>query len=148
LDRKITLRTEAGLEMITSTRDYVDPAIKDEITILISPYLLLEPRWYFGLDRRTRLKKNTSNNSSNYLSLRTSYMFNNTPLINSKGFNVVSTIMIVPKFGIRRVFAKHFNYEFSGGVGYQYNIFSKKGGCNCDHSNVAVDLQVRIGYDF
>jgi hypothetical protein len=146
LDRKTTLRTEAGLELGLATRDYVDPAIEDETSTLISPYLTLEPRWYYGLDRRTRLKKNTSNNNSNYISLRTTYMFSNTPLMKNNNFDVNPALLVIPKFGIRRVFAKHFNYEFSGGVGYQYNVFSN--GCNCDHSETGVDLQIRIGYDF
>ena len=44
--------------------------------------------------------------------------------------------------------SKHFNYEFSAGVGYQYNIFSSSNGCNCDHNLTIVDVQARIGYDF
>jgi hypothetical protein len=148
LDRKITLRTEAGLELVSSTREFNDPAIEDETSTLISPYLTLEPRWYYGLDRRKRLEKNIKNNSSNFISLKTSYNFNHIPLMNTGDFDVTPALFIIPKFGIRRVFAKHFNYEFSGGIGYQYNVFSKTKGCNCDHSNTAIDLQIRIGYDF
>lgn len=148
LDRKISLRTEIGLELVSSTRDYKDPEIKDETATLISPYLTLEPRWYYSLDRRKKLGKKTYNNSSNYVSLETSYVSNKTPLIHNGDFDVVSAITIIPKFGMRRAFAKHFNYEFSGGVGYQYNVFSKNDGCNCNHNNTTVDLQARIGYDF
>ncbi|PKB16994.1 hypothetical protein [Flavobacterium sp. 5] len=148
LQRKIVLRAEAGLDLITSTKDYEDPEIEDETATLISPYLSLEPRWYYGLDRRKRLGKKTFNNSSNYVSLETSYISNKTPLINNSDFDVVSAITVIPKFGIRRAFGKHFNYEFSGGFGYQYNIFSTNKGCDCDHNNTTVDLQARIGYDF
>ncbi|WP_281637006.1 DUF3575 domain-containing protein [Flavobacterium marginilacus] len=148
LQRKISLRTEIGLTLISSTRDYEDPEIKDETATLISPYLTLEPRWFYSLDRRKRLGKKTYNNSSNYISLETSYISNKTPLINNGDFDVVSAIAIIPKYGIRRAFAKHLNYEFSGGVGYQYNIFNKSKGCDCDHNNTAVDLKIRIGYDF
>lgn len=148
LNRKITLRTEAGLEFVSSTKEFDDPTIKDEKVSQFSPYLTLEPRWYYGLDRRKRLEKNTTNNSSNYISLRTIYEFNNVPLEKNGDFDIVPTLSIIPKFGIRRIFAKHFNYEFSGGVGYQYNVFSKTKGCDCDHNNKAVDLQIRIGYDF
>src|SRR5258705_7620166 len=55
LDRKITLRTEAGIELASSTKEYDDPAIQDKKTTQISPYLTLEPRWYYGLDRRKKL---------------------------------------------------------------------------------------------
>lgn len=148
LDRKIALRTEAGLELISSYREYDDSTIEDETTTQISPYLTLEPRWYYGLDRRKRLEKNIKNNSSNYISLSTSYVFNDAPLIKNGDIDIVSALYIIPKFGIRRVFAKHFNYEFSGGVGYKYNVFSKTKGCDCEHSNTAIDVQIRIGYDF
>jgi hypothetical protein len=148
LQRKITLRTEIGLTLETSTKDYADPAMKDEYSTLIVPYLTLEPRWYYSLDRRKRLGKKTYNNSSNYVSLATSYISAKTPIINNDDFDVASAITIIPKYGIRRAFAKHFNYEFSGGIGYQYNVFSKTDGCNCDHNNTTIDLQIRIGYDF
>ena len=148
LQRKIALRAEAGLELVSATREYDDSMIEDETTSIISPYLTLEPRWYYGLDRRARLGKNIKNNSSNYISLRTSYFFTHAALTNSGNFDVNPTLWIVPKFGIRRVFAKHFNYEFSGGVGYQYSFFNDKKYSNSNHSDVAVDLQIRIGYDF
>ncbi|MBC7846819.1 MAG: hypothetical protein H7Y10_10035 [Flavobacterium sp.] len=148
LKRKITLRTEIGLVLGFATRDYEDPAIEDETATLIVPYVTLEPRWYYGLDRRKRLGKKTYNNSSNYVSLATSYMSNKTPIMNNGDFDVVSAITVVPKYGIRRAFAKHFNYEFSAGAGYQYNVFSETSGCDCDHNNTTVDIQARIGYDF
>jgi len=148
LDRKISLRAETGLTLTFSTKDYADPEMQDENATLIVPYLTLEPRWYYSLDRRKRLGKKTYNNSSNYVSLASSYISNKTPLINNADFDVVSAITVIPKFGIRRAFAKHFNYEFSGGFGYQYNVFNTKKGCDCDHNNTTVDLQARIGYDF
>lgn len=148
LDRKISLRTEAGLELYSSTKEYDDPTIEDNTTTQFSPYLAIEPRWYYGLDRRKRLGKKIYNNSSNYVSLTARYTSSNTPIAQNGDFDIVPAFSIVPKYGIRRAFAKHFNYEFSGGVGYQYNIFSKSKGCDCDHNNTVVDLQIRIGYDF
>ncbi len=148
LQRKITLRTEIGLTLTFSTKDYEDPAIDDKTETLIAPYVTLEPRWYYGLDRRKRLGKKTYNNSSNYVSLATSYISTKTPITNTGDFDVVSAIYVIPKYGIRRAFAKHFNYEFSAGWGYQYNIFSESSGCDCDHNNTAIDIQARIGYDF
>ena len=148
LQRKISLRAEVGLALTFSTKDYEDPSMQNETATLIVPYLTLEPRWYYGLDRRKRLEKKTYNNSSNYVSLATSYISSKTPITNSGDFDVVSAITIVPKYGIRRAFAKHFNYEFSAGVGYQYNIFSEASGCDCEHNNTTLDIQARIGYDF
>lgn len=148
LDRKFTLLTEAVLALTTARIDYENPAIEDEYSTLIIPYLTLEPRCYYGLDRRKRLGKKTYQNSSNYVSLAVSYMSYDTPLMNTGDFDVVPAITVIPKYGIRRAFAKHFNYEFSAGVGYQYNIFSDTNGCNCDHNNTTLDIQARIGYNF
>ncbi|WP_264566325.1 hypothetical protein [Flavobacterium sp. N3904] len=148
LQRKISLRTEIGLTLALSTKEYADPAIEDESITLLVPYVTLEPRWYYGLDRRKRLGKKTYNNSSNYVSLATSYISASTPIVNNNDFDIVPALSIISKYGIRRAFAKHFNYEFSGGIGYQYNVFSKTDGCDCEHNNTVVDLQIRIGYDF
>lgn len=148
LDRKITLRTELGLELISSVKEDNDPELKDEKATLISPYLSLEPRFYYGLDRRNKLERSIKNNSSNYISLLTYYVSNRTPLMNTGDFDVVSSFSIIPKYGIRRAFAKHFNYEFSFGAGYKYNIFSNEKGCHCEHNNLVFDIQARIGYDF
>lgn len=148
LGRKVTLLTEAGLEMISATYDFEDPAIKDKNATLFSPYLTIEPRWYYSLDRRAKLGKKTYNNSSNYISLATSYISNKTPLTNTGDFDVVSALAIIPKYGIHRAFAKHFYYEFSAGVGYLYNIFNNTEGCNCEHNNTTLDIQARIGYNF
>jgi hypothetical protein len=123
LDRKITLMSEVGLTIAMSTKEYNNPEIKDQTTTIFAPYLALEPRWYYGLDRRHRLGRNIKNNSSNYVSLLTSYISSKTPVIKNGDFDINPAIFLVPKYGIRRSFAKNFNYEFSGGYGYQYNFF-------------------------
>lgn len=148
LNRKIALRTEIGFELGFVTKKSNDPSIKDKTSTAVIPDITLEPRWYFGLDRRARLNKNTKNNSSNYLSLKTSFMSGTTPIINADNVKIVSSLYAIPEFGIRRNFSKHFNYEFSGGVGYRYNIFSDSKGCDCEHNNTYLDINARIGYDF
>jgi hypothetical protein len=146
LDRKITLMSEVGLTLVLSTREFNNPEIEDQTTTIFAPYVTLEPRWYYGLDRRSKLGRNTTNNSSNYISLKTSFISSKTPIIKNGDFDVVSVIMIVPMYGIRRSFAKNFNYQFSGGYGYQYNFFDKA--CGCKHFTTDIDLQASIGYNF
>jgi hypothetical protein len=146
LDRKIALRTEVGVELISTTVKSYNPDLKDKTYSIIAPYISLEPRWYYGLDRRARLGRNIKYNSSNYLSLKTAFISNRTPITNLDNVKIVSALYAIPEFGIRRSFAKHFNYEFSGGVGYHYNIFGD--GCNCEHNNIIYDIRARIGYDF
>jgi hypothetical protein len=148
LDRKITLMSEVGLTIGMSTKESNNTEIKDQTTTIFAPYVTLEPRWYYGLDRRSKLGRNTKHNSSNYISLNSSFISAKTPVIKNGDFDIVSAIMIIPKYGIRRSFSKNFYYEFSGGYGYQYNIFSETSGCDCDHSSDYIDIQARIGYNF
>jgi hypothetical protein len=148
LARTIALRSEIGLELGFTTTNYNNPAIKDETSTILVPYISLEPRWYYNIDKRAKLGRNIKSNSANYFSLKTSYQSNKTPIFNSGTTDVVSAIYVIPKFGIRRAFAKHFNYEFSFGVGYQNNLISKTQVCNCNSSETTIDLQARIGYNF
>ncbi len=148
LARKITLYSELGFGLSFLTIKNDDPAIDDEKSTIIFPFLNLEPRWYFGLDRRVKLGRNIRNNSSNYLSLATTFYSNETLLLNTGDFNVTPQLSIVPQFGIRRAFAKNFNYELSGGVGYGYNFFDDAKGCNCSHNNTVIHIQYKIGYNF
>jgi hypothetical protein len=148
LDRKLTLMSELGLILGMSTREFDNPEIKDQTTTIFAPYISVESRCYYGLDRRNRLGRNIKNNSSNYFSLFTSYFSTKTPVIKNGDFDITPAIFLVPKYGIRRSFAKNFNYEFSGGYGLQYNIFSKSSVYNCSHFTTTLDLQARIGYNF
>lgn len=148
LYRKIALRTEIGFEWSGTTLESNNPAVKDKTAYIIAPYINLEPKWYYGLDRRARLGKNIKRNSGNYFSLKTSFLSARTPIINPDNVKIVSALYVVPEFGIRRSFSKHFNYEFSGGYGFQYNIFSNSKGCDCKHGEEYFDIRARIGYDF
>ncbi|MCF8322817.1 MAG: hypothetical protein K9I26_06745 [Flavobacterium sp.] len=148
LQRKMTLMTELGLTLVMSTKEFNNPNIKDKTTTIFAPYLSLEPRWYYGLDRRNKLGRNIKNNSSNFISLKSSFISSKTPVIKNGSFDITPAIFLAPMYGIRRSFAKNFNYQFSGGYGYQYNFFSKSEGCNCKHFTTDIDLQASIGYNF
>lgn len=145
--RKVALHSEIGAELFFSTIYYYDPSIEDKKIAVFIPYISLEPRWYYGIDRRIRKEKNIKNNSSNYFSLKTSYLSGKTPL-NKLDYKFQNAFVVTPKFGIRRSFAKHFNYEFSFGVGYQYNFFDKNSCRNCTQDVTALDIQTKIGYNF
>jgi hypothetical protein len=145
LARKFTLLAEAGLELAFSQRKTPTETTSYGI---VFPHVTAEPRWYYGLDRRIRKGKNINNNGSNYLSLRTTYASADTPIINNAPNNTVPSLFIIPKFGIRRNFAKNFNYEFSFGYGYQLNIFNANNCPNCPVGLESYDIQTRIGYNF
>lgn len=146
LDRKITLRSEIGLITGTSIIEYPDG--REEESFLIVPFVNLEPRWYHSLDRRNRLKKNTKNNSSNYVSLLTSFASTRTALVNTKDFETAPSLDIIPEYGIRRIIGKHFFAEYSGGVGIRHNFFDKSYTYSVDENEVIIDLQFKIGYIF
>ncbi|HEU4788493.1 MAG TPA: hypothetical protein VFS71_02315 [Flavobacterium sp.] len=147
LDRKITLRSEIGLSTGSSTAKYPDG--KTETSFLIVPYINIEPRWYYGLDRRNRLNKNTINNGSNYFSLLTTYVPSRMALVNTKDFEAAPFISIIPEYGIRRTsIRKHFYSECSAGIGYRHNFFNKPYTYTIDENEVVINFQFKFGYIF
>ncbi len=146
IDRKITLRSEIGLAPGSSIIEYSNG--DKEKSFLIVPFINVEPRWYHSLDRRSRLKKSTKNNSSNYVSLFTSFISSNTALVNTKNFETAPYIIIIPEYGIRRSLGKHFFSEYSAGVGYQRNFLDKSYNYKIDENEVFIDFQFKFGYIF
>lgn len=145
LDRKLTLRSETGLSTGTSYIKYPDG--HTENSFLIVPYINIEPRWFYGLDRRNRLGKITKNNSSNYFSLLTTYVFSQVALVNSKDFEVAPFIQLVPEYGFRRA-GKKFFWEASVGVGYRHNFLNKSYTYSIDENESVIDVQYKFGYIF
>ncbi|NDP27697.1 MAG: DUF3575 domain-containing protein [Flavobacterium sp.] len=146
LDRKFTLRSEAGLSTGKSTMKYPDG--HSESSFLIVPYINIEPRWYYSLDRRNRLEKNNTNNSSNYFSLLTTYVFTQATLVNSKNYNANPLIQIIPEYGFRRSFRKNFFWDASVGVGYRHNFSDKLYQSTVDENETVIDIQYKLGYIF
>ena len=139
LDRKITLRSEIGLATGNSTATFPDG--HKEKSFLIIPFVNLEPRWYYGLDRRSRLNRNTANNSSNYFSLLTTYVSSRTALVNTKDFEVAPFVSIVPEYGFRRSFGKNFFWDSSAGIRYQHNFFDNSFTYTINENHVVFNIQ-------
>lgn len=146
LDRKLSLRSEVGLTTGKAIIEY--PNGQSENSFLILPYVNMEPRWFYGLDRRSRLGKNTKNNSSNYFSLLTSYYFSQATIVNTKDFEVAPLFQIIPEYGFRRSIGKHFFSEASAGVGFRHNFFDKSYTYTIDENETVIDIQFKIGYIF
>lgn len=147
LDRKVTLRSEIGLTTGSSTLTYPDG--KKETSFLIVPYINVEPRWYYGLDRRSRLNRNTINNGSNYVSLLTTFVPSRMAIVNTKNFETPPFISIIPEYGIRWTSTrKHFYSESSAGVGYRHNFFDNSYTYTIDENEVAFNFQFKFGYIF
>ncbi len=146
LERKMTLRSEIGLISGSSTIEYPDG--QKEKSFLIVPFVNIEPRWYYSLDRRNRLEKITKNNSSNYFSLLTSFASARTALVNTKDFESAPHLSIIPEYGLRRSTGKHFFTEYSAGVGFRHNFFKKSYVYIIDENEVIIDIQFKVGYIF
>lgn len=146
LERKFTFRGEIGLMTGSSNVEFPDgQKVK---SFMVVPFVNVEPRWYYSLDRRKRLNKNTANNSSNYFSLFTSFESASTAIVNTKDLEVAPCIKIVPEYGFRRGFGKKWFSEYSAGIGYRYNFFKKDDVYNIAKNQLYFDIQYKIGYVF
>lgn len=142
LSDKIVLRSELGLQ----TFIYSDSVI-DETHTFLNPEITLEPRCYYNLNKRNTKGKNISDNSGNYISLRSAYYPDSFKIGNTENFDFVPELHIVPTWGMKRNLGKNFNYELAVGLGYR-KVFEKHNLINNNNEDVAYNLQARIGYKF
>ncbi|CAM2843811.1 hypothetical protein [Flavobacterium frigoris] len=146
LERTMTLRSEIGLISGYSIKESADG--QKEKSYVIVPFINVEPRWYYNLDRRSRLGKDTKNNCANYFSLLTSFASSGTALVNTKDFETAPTLSIIPEYGLRRAIGKHFFTEYSAGIGYRHNFLKKEYFYTVDENEIFFDFQFKVGYIF
>lgn len=121
----------------------------DNTTWAILPYLNIEPRWYYNIQRRARKGKQTYNNNGNYWSVLTGIQpgFG----ITSNETNLYPSLMLIPSYGLRRNLGRHFNFEAAFGLGYAW-IFKdyKSNETNHNHteSDTVTNIRLAIGYVF
>lgn len=143
LSNQIALRTELGFDFSKNEDFY------PEAGFLLTTVVSLEPRWYYNLNKRASKSKSIKGNSGNFFALKTS--FHSDDLLIKFGDNskakIVDNLSIIPTWGIRRSIGKHFNYETGIGVGY-IHYFSKNSGFKMDKGETAVNLHLRVGYQF
>lgn len=135
IGNEVTLKTEIGLNMGIFGGSYYP-----KTGYVMFPTLSIEPRYYYNLKRREKLGKNTANNTGNFLSLKTSFnpdLF----VISNYALSVNNHLTVIPKYGFKRTFAKNFEYEFSAGIGYLYDI-------DANINDAILDVGFRIGYRF
>ena len=109
LNDNFTLRSEIGLDFGFRVYNFTNND-SNEFDFALMPVLSLEPRWYYNLDERKKKSKNTSNNSGNFLSLKTSYQPDWFIISDIENARVASNISAIPTWGIRRILGKHFNF--------------------------------------
>lgn len=138
LSSNLSLKSELGLDA-----GLFGGNSNDKIGSVVVPVLTLESRYYYNIQKRGVNNKVTANNSANFIALNLKYQ-SDVFIISNNNVDVISTISIIPKWGIRRNLGNNFNYETGFGVGYRH--FLEK--LNSENGEVAVDLHLRIGYNF
>lgn len=121
----------------------------------IRPFLGFEPRWYYNLDRRTRLAKNTKFNTGNYWSLDINYYPKVVLATNQSYYGFSNVVYFLPSYGIRRTISKHIYFDGSLYAGYSnilnYETFpasnpeyysSRNGG----YYNFGIKLRIGLNY--
>ena len=143
LSNTMALRSELGLDAGILFTDYQG---RSGAGFLLAPVLTLEPRFYYNVNKRSSKSKDISNNSGNFISLKTSY-HPDWFVISNYADNIISDISFIPTWGIRRNIGPHFNYEAGAGIGYRY-VFAKEAGYYSNESEAVANLHLRIGYVF
>ncbi len=142
LSDKIALRTEVGMDAGFWFGNFYP-----KNGYLMTPVIMLEPRWYYNLDKRISKSKSISGNSGNFLTLQTSFHPNWFVISNYKNVEIANQISIIPTWGIKRNIGNHFTYEAGIGIGYRY-IFAKNVGYSKNEGQAAMNIHLRIGYRF
>jgi hypothetical protein len=142
LTNSIALRSELGFD----TGIY-GGSTTNKVGFIFGPTITLEPRWYYNLNKRKNKSKRIDGNSGNFISIKTTYHPDWFFISNEDNVNLISDISIVPTWGIKRNFGKHFNYETGFGIGYVH-FFEEKNVIFDYDDDIAVNLHLRIGYTF
>lgn len=144
LSNTIALRTELGFDFgiweTTFYDDYDSP-------FLLAPVIVVEPRFYYNLKKRSESSKRIDGNSGNFIALKMGYHPDWFVLFNSDNAPIVSDFSIIPTWGIRRNIGKHFNFEAGLGAGFSYT-FAKRAGYLKNKSEMELNMHFRIGYRF
>ena len=145
LAKDISLRSEIGFGFGFSGNSWA-----------VMPQLMLEPRYYYNLNRRSKKSKQTRNNSGNYLSINLNYLSGNLS-IKSEDVEVYPNISVIPMYGLRRNIGHNFNFEFAFGIGYGWTFKEYTGVDYITNENytekqveegISLGLRLAIGYAF
>ena len=140
----LELRTEIGFDFGIWESTYYDDY---DSPFLLTPVIVVEPRFYYNLEKRSKNSKRIDGNSGNFFALKMGYHPDWFVLFNTDDAPVVSDFSIIPTWGIRRNIGKHFNYEAGLGAGFSYT-FAKRAGYLKNKSEMELNMHLRIGYRF
>jgi hypothetical protein len=137
LGRRITLVERVGADAGAAWG--TDWFGNDSFILAIIPSIDIEPRFYYGLDRRAAHGRSTAGNSGSFLALQMKTLM---PFgyISDSSLTSDGAIVLTPMWGLRRAWGEHWRFEFTTG-------FSHARGWKGDSTN-ALHLAVRFGYSF
>ncbi len=142
ISNQFALRSEIGFDAGFVPGDSFSKTI-----YYLAPVFMVEPRWYYNLNKRKAKSKRIDGNSGNFISLQTSYIPNWFVISNNPYEWVRRQLWIMPMWGIRRNIGKHFNYEAGVGLGYRFYLKGKNSNTTAG-SDWMPNLLLRIGYRF
>jgi hypothetical protein len=111
----------------------------------LQPTIEIEPRWYYGLDRRAGKGRNTAGNSGSFLSLRMANLF---PGYSSDGYKMTGATTFSPSWGLRRVWNSGLMLEFTTGYRIGLTHDSRPQWWGEDDFLSHLDIGLRLGYKF
>lgn len=144
LSNTIALRTELGFDFGIWETTYYDDY---NSSFLLTPVIVVEPRFYYNLKKRSENSKRIDGNSGNFFALKMGYHPDWFVLFNTDNAPVVSDYSIIPTWGIRRNIGDHFNYEAGIGAGLSHT-FAERAGYSKDKTEMELNMHLRIGYRF
>ncbi|TVP51878.1 MAG: hypothetical protein EA341_04255 [Mongoliibacter sp.] len=139
LKRDMALRSELGFNF-----SYQDGFFMQNPLYVWNPFLRIEPRYYYNLEKRLLKGKKIAKNSGNFLALTTTYQPDWFVISNEDGIRVIPSLSLIPTWGIRRSPTRHFNYEAGIGIGYgweYYRVMPR----TVAMGEVFVNLHLRVG---
>lgn len=111
---------------------------------MVVPVLEIEPRWYYGLDRRDIHARSTEGNAGSFLSLKIRNVFPG--YISDPYLRTIGSTTFTPAWGLRRMWGGHWLFEFAAGFKIGITHYGEWWGGEraIDH----IDLNLRFGYSF
>ena len=134
---QMSLRTELGLDLGLRKGIFTN----DELVFALIPNIVIEPRWYYSIERRVKKGRDINNNSGFFLGLKTRYYPDWFVISNDSNVSVIESLDFIPKIGYRKVWGNHLSFESGFGIGKSFGITG-------NYWDTTAELTFRIGYDF
>ncbi|RXG14044.1 hypothetical protein DSM03_101159 [Leeuwenhoekiella aestuarii] len=137
---EVVLRSQVGL-----TGGYTQGYVTDyNYLYMLIPEIEIEPRWYHSIKSRAEKGRHTSNNSADYVSLKTTFQPDWFTIGNDHKDDVISSLALAGNAGMRREIWNNFSFELAAGVGVAYDLEDQ----NADDFFLFPDFHFLLSYSF